>query len=565
MDRRPEHRVFFFQSLFRERWRDTAACALLPALLLVLACAPPEAPDIGSTSQEIVNGTVDTGHPAVGILHSGGASACTATLIEPDKVLTAAHCVLNPNPPYNYLQPIHFYVGGLYGTRYYGSSVAAHPNYAGANKSDIAVVWLSSPVQTAAPKPMATTAPAFGEQVTLVGYGLSGENVGQFGTKRVATNVIAGVQAQIFSIDGTSASYGNLCDGDSGGPTFAMRNGVETLIGVHSSKLGMCGQTGVDMRVDTFRSWVNSVSPSGSAYGNVCQTGADCLTGLCIPVDGDAYCTQECDTQACPNGDDCVAVTGASGISKACLPNTGTGGTGQLGDPCQINTDCSSSICVSVPDKGNFCSEQCDLATNNCPSGYICANSSIGGVCVEGTSPPPPPPPPSKELGEPCEKHSECISGMCGVSPQVCIELCDPAAEGACPEGFSCNPVGDKGVCLEEDPPQPPPPPPPPAPEKGELGAGCSESSECKSQLCATDGAGNQFCTEPCDPESGCVEGFTCTPVGDTHVCAPEAEPAAASEDSGGCMVSPGNSPSGGGLIAFALLMLLAITRQRAG
>src|SRR4051812_2852057 len=67
----------------------------LALLFLIAACAAPASEaseDSASTDDAIVDGAETFEHPEVGLFHNGG-SYCTATLIRPNVVLTAAHCV----------------------------------------------------------------------------------------------------------------------------------------------------------------------------------------------------------------------------------------------------------------------------------------------------------------------------------------------------------------------------------------------------------------------------------------------------------------------------------------
>src|SRR4051812_30183353 len=66
------------------------------AFVVLSACTAPSS--VGTTSQGIVNGTTDSGDPAVVLMFaamagSNQASLCTAEIISPHVLLTAAHCV----------------------------------------------------------------------------------------------------------------------------------------------------------------------------------------------------------------------------------------------------------------------------------------------------------------------------------------------------------------------------------------------------------------------------------------------------------------------------------------
>ena len=246
------------------RISKSALISIISSLLLVSLLACNDAPilledDVAQTNGAVVNGTVDSGHPAIGALHSGNKAACTATLIGKRTVLTAAHCVTTKNPPYQVLSPVHFYIGKMYyGTKYRAVAVHVHSAYAGGNKADVAVLRLDREVSGVTPIPIAMTSPTKGETIVIVGYGKTGEKGQPFGTKRKASNQIDKVTSTTYSMYGSSGSEGNVCNGDSGGPSLATRKGVETVIGVHSTKLNYCGWGATDMRVDAYYSWIYS-------------------------------------------------------------------------------------------------------------------------------------------------------------------------------------------------------------------------------------------------------------------------------------------------------------------
>lgn len=295
-------------------------------LLVWLAAGCGEPMEVGSAESPIVNGVVDHGHPAVGILVSGGGHTCTATLVERDKVLTAAHCVTSDNLPFRLLLPVRFYLGGYYGIEHDAASVSPHPDFAGGSRSDIAVVMLEKGVSDVEPLPIASSTPVAGERVMLVGYGLAGgSSSGQFGTKRKAENVVGKVNPLTFELFGSSGQVGNICDGDSGGPALAVRNGhhKEVVLGVHTTKHGTCGHAGTDMRVDAYRRWIDAQEVTKMGYGWACASGQDCSSGLCLDLlnEQETFCTRRCrDDQPCSGGDRCVL---AGATEQICLPNVG--------------------------------------------------------------------------------------------------------------------------------------------------------------------------------------------------------------------------------------------------
>ncbi|MCA9665385.1 MAG: matrixin family metalloprotease, partial [Myxococcales bacterium] len=95
------------------------------------------------------------------------------------------------------------------------------------------------------------------------------------------------------------------------------------------------------------------VTTGTKGYGGPCDAADACNSGICLRSNGVQVCTQLCEQQACPNGDQCVSVSSSTGqTTKACLPGTAQTGTKDLGDACTSNNDCKTEICVSVPGSG---------------------------------------------------------------------------------------------------------------------------------------------------------------------------------------------------------------------
>lgn len=349
-------------------------------------------------------------------------------------------------------------------------------------------------------------------------------------------------------------------------------------------------------------------------YGAPCTDGGDCTSGLCIKSSTSTYCTQYCNSSACPNGDKCVNLSGGG---KACLPNSASTGTKKLGQTCASNLECISDICVQVPGQGYLCSQKCTVSKNDCPTGYTCANSTIGGLCIPGTTttkkdfgaactansqcksgtcgvtskgrictsvcdmtkkncpsgykceklPSNTVPmcvkdsgttPTKKDLGEPCKNAADCKSALCANtgSGLVCIQYCD-LSKNNCPTGFKCVPISGstKGACVKDTSIKPP--------KKGKLGDPCTKGDECESGLCATDSQGNKFCTNLCDPKVGCGSGYTCDSAGGgKYACSPTNSNRPPNE--GGCSVARiGDLPCGGTWLLLALPLLFIFRRRR--
>jgi len=374
---------------------------------------------VGQRSSAIVNGAETSLHPAVGALLSGGSAGCTATLVGPRTVLTAAHCVEANGS-------VVFYPHQFSGTGYTAEHVTVHPDYAGGNKSDLAVVRLTEEVAGVTPLPIAAQAPVVGQHVELYGFGKTGEDLGEFGTKRRTINTIAEVSGQIFSVFGAESDKGNVCDGDSGGPTLTLENGRTVVVGVHSTKGGVCGQAGHDMRVDVFRGWIahaaegdlatavpaDGAGPSVSflkpldraavaSTFSVLLDAADDVTILDVElyVDGKLRSTAEgapyrFDVRNLTTGAhvlEAVARDGAGHSTTARIEVTVTRSTATPGDDgrssqfdtCETDADCGGGICaLDAATEQRFCTRACDVQADDCPGTSSCVSTGTIAVCA---------------------------------------------------------------------------------------------------------------------------------------------------------------------------------------
>ena len=245
------------------------------AAFLLAACtaAPDRAAPLDDHSQPIIGGSASPNDHAVVLLASfppnrSLLATCTAVVIAPTVLVTAAHCVDAANHP-----------GYLYGV-FPGedasafprlvdlephllavTEVHAHPAYdpRAPFHADLGVAILAQPIAGVTPIGLwrAPIASLVGGPARIVGYGQ--QVLGQPNAiRRQATTVVAGID------DGDTVRVGDpahvTCLGDSGGPALVPApGGGELLLGIDSyADNGSCDLPAHFRRADVYQSWLDS-------------------------------------------------------------------------------------------------------------------------------------------------------------------------------------------------------------------------------------------------------------------------------------------------------------------
>lgn len=424
-------------------------------------CNPPGSSGIGTTSQSIVDGETDRGHPAVGVLASGS-SRCSATLVGRKTVLTAAHCIQSTAVEFALC------AGSsecdTTSAETYGSAlVMMHPAYAGgAQTHDLALIVLERAVVDVDPVSVGTEAPEVGQAITIVGFGAPG-----FGTRRVGTNTIAAVAKTQFQFNGSSG----VDHGDSGGPTFVAPAGQDVQIGVHSTKGLRSGSGGVvvigtDTRVDAFLSWVLDVSagdvalagaglPSGgnlpsepAGEGESCMNRTCAQRFACVTVfdsgrtqERGRFCLERCSAPgasdpACDGEEECVASRSAGNV---CFLN----GSGATGFTNIVPGEAPPQAPSAEPDAGRPAPEP-DAGPTLDPEEETESGSDPSVDPTPGAA--------KRQFGDVCETAEDCASNVCALEPATkvgyCTRACSPDRD-PCNGGAVCqdNGAGDGQVC----------------------------------------------------------------------------------------------------------------------
>ncbi|MFM2096378.1 MAG: hypothetical protein RIS70_3502 [Planctomycetota bacterium] len=268
-----------------------------------------------SPAARVDSNTDNTPFDGVGsitIAANRGNYICTGTPIDATHVVTAGHCVdLNSDGKSDRkdgINSITFNVnfGGNYSSRILASSWVTHPDFTGFNRpsinDDIAVLTLSQPIPDVVPKYQLFTGELFGQTITMVGYGQSGDGISgytvgaSYTVKRSGQNVVDAFYAQddggrsaaneVFRFDfdranGTNGplggpSLGNniettLGGGDSGGPSFINNGTAWLLAGVNTfsqststASAPKFGSLGGGMSIPAYANWIGQVSGGGA-------------------------------------------------------------------------------------------------------------------------------------------------------------------------------------------------------------------------------------------------------------------------------------------------------------
>jgi hypothetical protein len=206
----------------RRRWRMMRTMML--ALFLAAGCGAADDPS-ALDEDAIQGGRRDGADPAVGLVWFAGGGFCSGSLIAPDVVLTAGHCVqqrvaafyTGPGEATAQLGPLP--IGKM--TKHAVAAQAGYPGYSTAQSCpsrapDVGLLRLASPIHGTKPYALAPDAPKLHTVCHIIGYGVHDEKgVATVAQKRRADVSVVSVEES--SVEVTRKS-GIADHGDSGGP-----------------------------------------------------------------------------------------------------------------------------------------------------------------------------------------------------------------------------------------------------------------------------------------------------------------------------------------------------------
>lgn len=271
----------------------------------------------------------------------GSLFLCTATVVNPTQLITAAHCVDTPNhPDHTYgvflgANSADVVLNELLAVKQidYPSTYVQATSFA-----DIALITLVSPLALA-PVPLVVTPPApslVGTPARLVGYGRDDYNdSSSAGPKRWVDTTVASIEDQFLVIGDVNR---HTCIGDSGGPAMSLDDSPPRLIGVNSN--GPFGCTGASSftRLDRHADWLSAhlVAPPTPDLG-----GAD----LAPPPTPDLA---KADLASSDLARTDLAGTDHAGADLANAPDLHHTGATNRGDGCQTLPSAAPSLLSNV-------------------------------------------------------------------------------------------------------------------------------------------------------------------------------------------------------------------------